>query len=107
MQVGMEVQVFAERLDRQDDAGQAVGQVERGAQIRDQALVGDVAVLLEQGAVEAEVRAQHLGDAEREMPVRNREEDRLGDQRAEKLDLLLVAGRAEPVHLPGYMQLAP
>jgi hypothetical protein len=53
--------------------------------------VGQVAQVLEQVAVEAEVRAQHLGDAEGEMPVRDGKEDRLGQERPEELDLLLVA----------------
>lgn len=34
------------------------------------------------------------GNAEGAMAVRDREQDRLGQQCAEKLDLLLVAGRA-------------
>ena len=89
------------RIYKYDDAGKAVGQVERGAQVREQALVGDAAVVLEQCAVEAEVRAQHLGDAEGEVTVRDREQDRLREQRAEKLDLLLVAGGAEPAPLAG------
>ena len=63
--------------------------------------MGDAAVVLEQGAVEAKVRAQHLGDAEGEMPVRDREQDGFGEQRAEELDLLLVAGGTEPASLAG------
>ena len=63
--------------------------------------MGQEAVILEQGAVKAEVRAQHLGDAEREMAVRDREQNRLSEQRTEELDLLLVAGRTEPAPLAG------
>ena len=85
------IEVFAEGVDRHDDAGHAVGQVERGAQVFEQALVRDAAQILEQVAVVAEVRPQHLGDAEGEMPVRDREEDRLGQQLPEELNLLLVA----------------
>ena len=91
VEVGMEVQVLAEGVDRHDDAGQPLGQVEGGAQVFEQALVRQAAQVLEQVAVEAEVRAQHLGDSEGEMPVRDREQDRLGQQRAEELDFLLVA----------------
>ena len=104
VQVGVEVEVLAEGVDGHDDAGQALGQVERGAQIFEQALVGEAAQVLEQVAVEAEVRAQHLGDAEGEMAVRDGEQDRLGQQRAEELDLLLVAGGAEPAPLAGERQ---
>ena len=62
-------------------------------------VLGQAAQVLEQVAVEADVRAEHLGDAKCEMAVRNGEEDRLGQQRAEELDLLLVAGGAEPAPL--------
>ena len=91
VEVGMEVQVLAEGVDRHDDAGQAVGQVQRGAQVFEQALVRQAAQVLEQVAVEAEVWPQHLGDTEGEMAVRDREQDRLGQERAEELDFLLVA----------------
>jgi hypothetical protein len=60
----------------------------------------------EQIAVVAEVRAEHLGDAEHEMPVWHQIEDALGQQRPEELDLLLVAGRAEPAALAGEGQQA-
>ena len=40
------------------------------------------------------------------MPVRHRIEDALGQQRPEELDLLLVAGRAEPAALAGEGQQA-
>jgi hypothetical protein len=63
-----------------------------------------VAQVFEQVAVEPEVGAQHLGDAEGEVPVRDGEQDRLGQQRAEELDLLLVAGGAEPAPLAGERQ---
>jgi hypothetical protein len=53
--------------------------------------VGKAAQVLEQGAVETEVRAQHLGHAEGEVAVRDGKQDRLGQERPEKLDLLLVA----------------
>ena len=44
---------------------------------------------------------RHLGDGEGEVTVRHREQDRFGDQCAEKLDLLLVAGRTEPASFAG------
>ena len=43
--------------------------------------MGDAAEVFEQIAVVAEVRAEHLGDAEHEMPVRHQIEDALGQQR--------------------------
>ena len=51
----------------------------------------NAAQVLEQVPVVAEVRAQHLRNAEGEMPVRHGKKDRLGQERAEELDLLLVA----------------
>jgi hypothetical protein len=101
VQVRVEIQVLAKGVDGHDYTGEAVGQVQGGLHVFQQARVGDVAEFLEQGAVETEVRAQHLGDAEGEVTVRDGEQDRLGDQRAEKLDLLLVAGGAEPAAFAG------
>ena len=99
VQVGMEVQVIAEGVDRHDNAGMAVGKAERGAHVLDQALVGDAAVILEQNAIEPKIHAKHLGDTEREVAVRNGKQDRLGQQGTEELNLLLVAGRTEPATL--------
>jgi hypothetical protein len=78
VQMGVEIHALAERVDGHDDAGLAVGQVQGGAQVFEQALVRKVTQVLEQVAVEAEVGTQHLGDTEGEMPVRDREQDRLG-----------------------------
>ena len=74
----------------------ALGKAECGAHVVNQALVRQTAQILEQVAVEAEIDAEHLGDTEREVAVRDGKEDRLGQQGAEELDLLLVAGGAEP-----------
>ena len=49
----------------------------------------------------AEVGAQHLGDGEGDVAVGNGKEDGLGEQGPEELDLLLVAGGAEPTALAG------
>ena len=49
-----------------------------------------VAQVPEQITVEAEVRTEHLRDAEGEVAVRDREENRLGQERTEELDLLLA-----------------
>jgi hypothetical protein len=44
--------------------GMALGKAECGAHIVNQALVGNPAVILEQGAIKTEIDAQHLGNAE-------------------------------------------
>jgi hypothetical protein len=83
VEVGMEVEVLAEGVDGHDDAGQAVGQVEHGALIVGQALVGDAAHILEQIPVVAKVDPQHFGQGKGEMPVGHGEKNGLGDERAE------------------------
>ena len=95
VQVGVEIQILAKGVNGHDDTGDAFGQAQARAQKLDQALVGDAAEVFEQIAVVAEVWAEHLGDAEHEMPVRHRIEDALGQQGPEELDLLLVAGRLQ------------
>ena len=84
-----------------DETGQPFGQAEGGAHEVQQAFVGDAAERLEQVAVEAEVGAQHLGDGEGNVAVGNREEDGLGEQGPEELNLFLMAGRTEPAALAG------
>ncbi len=104
--MGVKVEVLAEGVDGHDDAGQAVGQIQSRAQVVEQALVGDAAEVLEQVAVEAEVRSEHLGDGEGEVAMRDGEEDRFGQQRTKELDFLLVAGGTEPAPLARERQQA-
>lgn len=42
VEVGVKVEILAEGVDGHDDAGKAVGQIEDGALILGQALVGDL-----------------------------------------------------------------
>lgn len=92
----MEVEVFAKGVNGHDDARDALGQAERGALELGEAGVGDAAQFFDEPAMKPEIRAQHFGNGERQMPVRHRRENGLGQQRAEELHLLLVARRAEP-----------
>ena len=87
VEVRVEVEVFAEGVDGHDAAGRALGQAQRGAMELGQAPVGDAAEFLDEPAMKSEIRAQHLGDREREMPVRHGRKDGLGQQRAEELHL--------------------
>jgi hypothetical protein len=91
VEVGVEVEVFAEGMNGHDDARRALGQAECGALELGQAGVGDAAEFLDEPTMKAEVGAQHLRDREGQMPVRHGRKDGLGQQRAEELDLLLVA----------------
>ena len=61
--------------------------------------MGNAAEFLDEPAMKSEIRTQHLGDREREMPVRHGRKDGLGQQRAEDLHLFLVAAGAEPAAL--------
>ena len=97
----MEVQIITKGMNRHDKAGMALGKAECGAHVVNQALVRQTAQILEQVAVEAEIDAEHLGDTEREVAVRDGKEDRLGQQGAEELNLLLVTRRAEPAAFTG------
>jgi len=85
------VDVFPVRVNCHDDARDAVGQVQCRTHVFDEALVGNTAQVLEQIPIVAEVRTQHIWDAQREMPMKDRLQDRLGEQLAEELDFLLVA----------------
>ena len=87
----MEIKVLAEGVDGHDDARQTVRQSERCPHILDQAVVRDEAEVLEQDAVESEIRPQHFGDAQGKVTMRDGIEDCLGQQRPKKLDFLLVA----------------
>jgi hypothetical protein len=64
--IGVEIQILAEVVNGHDDAGDAFGQAQARAQKLDHSLVGDAAEIFEQIAVVAEVRAEHLWDAEHE-----------------------------------------
>jgi len=101
MQVGMKVEVLSKRVNGHDDTGHAVRLVQGDAHDIADAFVGDAAEVFEQIAVVAEIRSQHLGDGQGDVAVGNRKQDCLGEQRPEKLDLLLVARRAEPATLAG------
>ncbi len=57
VQMRVKIKVFAKRVNTHDDSGKAVGLVQGGLHVFQQTFVGDTAVILEQGAIEAEIRA--------------------------------------------------
>ena len=77
MEMGMEIEVFGK------------------------ALAGDVAELLEQGAVALEIAAQHLGNGQDVMAMRDRGEDAGGEQGGGGLNGFLLAGWAEAAAFAG------
>ncbi len=89
--MGVPIEVFAIGVNRHDDAGNALGQVQCGAQVFKETLVRDPAQVLEQVAVIAQVRPQHLRDAKGKVAMWDGVQDRFGEQHTEELDLLLVA----------------
>ena len=99
VQVRMEVEIFAESVDRHDDGWNAIVRrvanaaciAERITQKVTHAPMRDAAELLEQSAVKSKVRPQHLWDRECEVSMRHRREDRLRKHRAKYLHLLLMA----------------
>ncbi len=86
----VETEVFAEGVDGYDRAGNTVGQLQYFALVVDQAVAGDAAELLEQAAVVAKVRAQHLRNAEGVVAVGNGIEDGCGQQRPEDLIFIQI-----------------
>jgi hypothetical protein len=78
MDMGVPVEVLSVRVNRHDDAGNAVGQVQCRAHIFAEALVRDTAQVLEQVAIVTEIGAQHLRDAQRDVTVWDRVQDALG-----------------------------
>jgi len=74
--VGMEVEVFAEGVQGEDEGGMGIGQVEGGAEVFGEALVGEGAEAFEEGAVALEIRAEHFGQGQDVMAVRHGGEGR-------------------------------
>ena len=101
VQMGMEVEVFAEGVNGHDDAGHALRLFQGDAHDITDTLLGDAAEVFEQIAVVPEIRTQHLRDGEGHVAVGNREEDGLGEQGSEELYLFLVAGGTKPTALAG------
>ena len=97
----MEIKVFAKGVQRHDDARNALGAVQGGAEVFGQALMGQGAEPLEQPAVALEVGAQHSGNGQDVVPVRHRGHHLVQDEAGGGLDILLVAGGAEPAALAG------
>ena len=57
----MEVEVFAEGVEGEDESGMGGGEIEGGAEVFGETLVGQGAEGFEEGAVALEARAEHFG----------------------------------------------
>ncbi len=95
----LEVEIFAEGVDRHHDGWNtvlltvvnAISLAKRITQKITHALMRDATELLQQFAMKSKVRSQHFWNAEGDLSMRHGREDRLRQQRAEHLHLLLVA----------------
>jgi hypothetical protein len=99
--VGMEVEVFAEGVQGHDHARYAFGAVERRAEVFGNALVGQGAELFEEAAMALEIGPEHFRDGQDVMTVRHWGQHVVQDEPGGGLDVFLVAGGAEPAALAG------
>ena len=100
----MEVEVFAEGVEGEDESGMGGGEIEGGAEVFGETLVGQGAEGFEEGAVALEIRAEHLGQGQDVMAVGHGREDAGGEEGGGGLDVFLMAGGAEPAAFAGESQ---
>jgi len=95
----LEVEIFAEGVDRHDDGWDAVlltvvnaiSLAKRISQKITHALMRDATELLQQFAMKSKVRSQHFWNAEGDLSMRHGREDRLRKHGAEYLHHFLMA----------------
>ena len=101
VEVGMEIEVFAEGVEGHDDAGDALGAGQGGAEVFLEAFMGEGAEALEEVAVALEIGAEHFGDGQDVVAVGHGGEDLVEDEAGGGLDVFLVAGGTEPAAFAG------
>ena len=101
VEVRVEVEVFAEGVQGEDEGGLGVGEAEGGAEVFGEALVGSGAEVFEEAAVALEIGAEHFGDGQDVMTVGHGREDAGGEEGGGGLDVFLVAGGTEPAAFAG------
>ena len=99
--VGVEIEVFAEGVEGHDDAGDALGAGQGGAEVFLEAFMGEGAEALEEVAVALEIGAEHFGDGQDVVAVGHGRQDAGGEEGGGGLDVFLVAGGAEPAAFAG------
>ena len=92
----MEVEVFAEGVEGEDESGMGGGEIEGGAEVFGETLVGEGAEAFEQAAVALEIGVEHFGERQAVMAVGHRREDAGDEEGGSSQDVFLVAGGAEP-----------
>lgn len=97
----VKVQQVAEGVHADDQAGLGSRLIEQDAEARDQHLGRHPAQIPEQPPVVAEIRPEHLGDRQHDLPVRHRPEHRLVHPLGEGHRPLGVTGGAEVTPLAG------
>ncbi len=93
--------MIAKSVEGQDDCGIRLFIPEGCAEIDRRTLVCSVAEVFEKDPVPQEIGMEHFGECQDVMPVRDRSEDALYDKGGGSLDILLMAGRAEPAPFTG------
>ncbi len=84
-----------------DNARNAFGAAQGGAEVLGKSLVGECAKPFEQRSVALEIGAQHFGDSQDIVAVRHRRQHVFQDKARGRLNIFLVAGRAKPPALAG------
>jgi hypothetical protein len=99
----VEIDAVPERLDDGDNAG-LERRPGRSLQIEEKRPLGTAAKIAQEPALELEEEAQHLGDREDDLAVRDIEEERLPHPLAPLLQPLGMARMAKPSGLAGKHQ---
>jgi hypothetical protein len=89
MDVGVEVQVFAEGVQGEDDTAYALRAIEGCPEILGDAFMRESTEFFEQAAMTLKIGAQHFGNRQDVMPVRHRRQHLVYDEFGSGLDVFL------------------
>jgi hypothetical protein len=101
MDVGVEVEIFTEGVEGQEEGGSAPRKSQGGAEKLGQRLLRDGTEAPEEVSIAAEEGAQHFGQGEDDVPVGDRQEDVVHQVGGGLENLALMAGGTEPASLAG------
>ena len=94
--VRVKIQVFAKGVQGEEEGGDALGEVEGGAEEFGDGLLGEGAQPLQEAAMALEVRSEKFGQGQDDMAVGNGKQDVIDKVCRGALDFALMAGRTEP-----------
>jgi hypothetical protein len=104
MDMGVKVQILAKGVDGHDAGGDAIGHFEGGLLVFNEAFLGQTAEVFDQVAVVLKVGAQHFWNGEHIVTMGYRGQNVFRNELGGGLDVLLVAGGAEPTAFAGESQ---